>query len=115
MVDDGKIAFRPAVELSYLTEEEQHSLYETIVSEDCTPSLAQAIKFKELSRENQLNKETLAGTLSQPKANQKEKVTFRREELDKYFPKSTTENDIRNRILTLLEQDRKRKLNRNER
>ncbi|MBR5305306.1 MAG: ParB/RepB/Spo0J family partition protein [Oscillospiraceae bacterium] len=115
MVDDGKIAFRPAVELSYLTEKEQHSLYETIVSEDCTPSLAQAIKFKELSRENQLDEETLAGTLSQPKANQKEKVTFRREELDKYFPKSTTENDIRNRILTLLEQDRKRKLNRDAR
>ena len=115
MVDDGKIAFRPAVELSYLTENEQRSLYETIISEDCTPSLAQAIKFKELSRENQLNKETLAGTLSQPKANQKEKVTFRREELDKYFPKSTTENDIRNRILTLLEQDRKRKLNRDAR
>ena len=115
MVDDGKIAFRPAVELSYLTEKEQHSLYEAIVSEDCTPSLAQAIKFKELSRENQLDKETLAGTLSQPKENQKEKVTFRREELDKYFPKSTTENDIRNRILTLLEQDRKRKLNRDAR
>ena len=115
MVDDGKIAFRPAVELSYLTEKEQHSLYETIVREDCTPSLAQAIKFKELSQDNQLNKETLAETLSQPKANQKEKITFKREELDKYFPKSTTENDIRNRILTLLEQDRKRKLNRNER
>ena len=84
-------------------------------SADCTPSLAQAIKFKELSRDNKLDKETMSAMLAQPKANQREKITFRRDELDKFFPKNVTENDIRNKILNLLEQDRKRRLNRNAR
>lgn len=115
MVDEGKIAFRPAVEISYLTEKQQSELLETMESADCTPSLAQAIKFKELSRDNKLDKETMSATLSQPKANQREKITFRREELDKFFPKNVTENDIRNKILNLLEQDRRRRLNRDAR
>lgn len=115
MVDEGKVAFRPAVEISYLTEKQQADLLETMESADCTPSLAQAIKFKELSRDNKLDKETMSETLAQPKANQKEKITFRREELDKYFPKNITENDIRTKILNLLEQDRKRRLNRDTR
>ena len=115
MVDEGKVAFRPAVEISYLTEEQQADLLETMESADCTPSLAQAIKFKELSRDNKLNKETISATLAQPKANQREKITFRREELDKFFPKNVTENDIRNKILNLLEQDRKRRLSRDAR
>ncbi|MBQ3587459.1 MAG: ParB/RepB/Spo0J family partition protein [Oscillospiraceae bacterium] len=115
MVDEGKVAFRPAVELSYLTEKQQADLLETMESADCTPSLAQAIKFKELSRDNRLDKETMSAMLAQPKANQREKITFRREELDKFFPKNVTENDIRNKILNLLEQDRKRRLNRDAR
>ena len=115
MVDEGKVAFRPAVEISYLTEKQQADLLETMESADCTPSLAQAIKFKELSRDNKLDKETMSATLAQPKANQKEKITFRREELDKFFPKNVTENDIRTKILSLLEQDRKRRLNRDAR
>lgn len=115
LVDEGKVAFRPAVEISYLTEKQQSDLLETMESADCTPSLAQAIKFKELSRDNKLDKETMSATLAQPKANQKEKITFRREELDKFFPKNVTENDIRTKILSLLEQDRKRRLNRDAR
>lgn len=115
LVDEGKVAFRPAVEISYLTEKQQAELLETMESADCTPSLAQAIKFKELSRDNKLDKETMSATLAQPKANQREKITFRREELDKFFPKNVTENDIRTKILSLLEQDRKRRLNRDAR
>ncbi len=115
LVDEGKIAFRPAVEISYLTEKQQADLLETMESADCTPSLAQAIKFKELSRDNKLDKETMSATLAQPKANQREKITFRREELDKFFPKNVTENDIRNKVLNLLEQDRKRRLSRDAR
>ena len=115
MVDEGKIAFRPAVEISYLSEKHQTDLLETMESADCTPSLAQAIKFRELSRDNKLNKETMSATLAQPKANQKEKITFRREELDKFFPKNVSENDIRNKVLNLLEQDRKRRLSRDAR
>jgi len=115
LVDEGKVAFRPAVEISYLTEKQQADLLETMESADCTPSLAQAIKFKELSRDNKLDKETMSAILAQPKANQREKITFRREELDKFFPKNVTENDIRTKILSLLEQDRKRRLNRDAR
>ena len=114
-VDEGKIAFRPAVEISYLTEKQQADLLETMESADCTPSLAQAIKLKELSRDNKLDKETMSAMLAQPKANQREKITFRREELDKFFPKNVTENDIRTKILSLLEQDRKRRLSRDAR
>ena len=115
LVDEGKIAFRPAVELSYLSEKQQVNLLETMESADCTPSLAQAIKFKELSRDNKLDKETMSVMLAQPKANQREKIVLKREELDKYFPKTVTENDIRNKVLNLLEQDRKRRLNRDAR
>ena len=115
LVDEGKIAFRPAVELSYLSEKQQTDLLEKMESADCTPSLAQAIKFKELSRDNKLDKETMSAMLAQPKANQVEKIIFKRDELEKYFPKNITENDIRTKILNLLEQDRKRRLNRDAR
>ena len=115
MVDEGKIAFRPAVELSYLTEKEQYELLETMEREDCTPSLAQSIKFKELSRDGKLDKTILSKILSQPKANQIEKIIFKRDELEKYFTKTQTVGDIKSKMLTLLEQDRKRKQNRDAR
>lgn len=115
LVDEGNIAFRPAVEISYLSEKQQTDLLETMSAADCTPSLAQAIKFKELSRDNKLDKDTMSEILAQQKANQREKIVFKREELDKFFPKTVTENDIRTKILTLLEQDRKRRLNRDAR
>lgn len=115
MVGEGKMAFRPAVELSYLTEKEQYELLEVMKMEDCTPSLAQSIKFKELSRNGKLDKTILSKILSQPKANQIEKIIFKRNELEKYFPETVTVLDIKTKIMSLLEQDRKRKQNRNAR
>ena len=115
MVDEGKIAFRPAVELSYLTEKEQYELLEVMEREDCTPSLAQSIKFKELSRDGKLDKTVLSKVLSQPKANQIEKVIFKRNELEKYFPETVTVLDIKTKMMSLLEQDRKRKQSRDAR
>ena len=115
MVDEGKIAFRPAVELSYLNEKEQYELLATIEREDCTPSLAQSIKFKELSRDGKLDKIILSKILSQPKANQIEKIIFKRDELEKYFTKTQTVGDIKIKMMSLLEQDRKRKQSRDAR
>lgn len=115
MVDESKIAFRPAVELSYLTEKEQYELLETMEREDCTPSLAQSIKFKELSRDGKLDKTVLSKVLSQPKANQIEKIIFKRNELEKYFPETVTVLDIKTKMMSLLEQDRKRKQSRDAR
>ncbi len=115
MVDESKMAFRPAVELSYLTEKEQYELLETMEREDCTPSLAQSIKFKELSRDGKLDKTVLSKVLSQPKANQIEKIIFKRNELEKYFPETVTVLDIKTKIMSLLEQDRKRKQSRDAR
>lgn len=114
-VDEGKIAFRPAVELSYLTEKEQYELLEVMEREDCTPSLAQSIKFKELSRNGKLDKTILSKILSQPKANQIEKIIFKRNELEKYFPETVTVLDIKTKMMSLLERDRKRKQNRDAR
>ena len=115
LVDEGKIAFRPAVELSYLVEKEQYELLEVMEREDCTPSLAQSIKFKELSRDGKLDKAILYKILSQPKANQIEKIIFKRDELEKYFTKTQTVGDIKIKMMSLLEQDRKRKQSRDAR
>ena len=115
MVDDGKIAFRPAVELSYLAEKEQYKLYEAIISEDCTPSLAQALVMKKMSSENNLESDKILEIMSQPKANQIEKIIFKRNELEKYFPASHTVGDIKAKVLLLLELDRKRKHSRDAR
>ena len=114
-VDEGKIAFRPAVEVSYLAEKEQYELLEVMEREDCTPSLAQSIKFKELSRDGKLDKTVLSKVLSQPKANQIEKIIFKRDELEKYFTKTQTVGDIKIKMMSLLEQDRKRKQSRDAR
>ena len=86
MVDEGKIAFRPAVELSYLTKEEQISLYEAMESEDCTPSLAQAIKIKKFSQEGRLNDDVILSILSEEKPNQREVYRLPKDRIDKYFP-----------------------------
>lgn len=104
MVDENKIAFRPAVELSYLTEKEQYQLLEIMEVEDCTPSLTQSQKFKELSRNGGLSDEKLSEILSQPKANQKEKISFSADELRQYFPKSYTDNEIKEKMVSLAAQ-----------
>ena len=103
MVDDGKIALTPAVELSYLTKQEQHDLLETMESEDCTPSLSQAIQMKRLSQAGELDIDSIFDILRQPKANQIDKISFRTEDLRKFFPKGYTAAQMANDILKGLE------------
>ena len=105
MVDAGKIALTPAVELSYLTQQEQQDLLETMESEDCTPSLSQAVQMKKLSQSGELNMDKIFEILREPKANQQEKISFRVEDLRKYFPKTYSVARIQERILKLLEAD----------
>ena len=116
MVDAGRIALTPAVELSYLTGQEQQDLLETMESEDCTPSLSQAVQMKKLSQSGELNMDRIFEILREPKANQQEKISFRVDDLRKFFPKSYSVARIQERILKLLEADcRKRQLSRGER
>lgn len=116
MVDDGKISLTPAVELSYLTKQEQQDLLTTMESEDCTPSLSQAIQMKKLSQLHALSMDRIFEIMTQPKANQQEKISFRMDDIRKYFPKSYTPARIQERILKLVEADfRKRQRNREER
>ena len=116
MVDDGKIALTPAVELSYLTKQEQRDLLETMESEDCTPSLSQAIHMKRMSQAGELDIDRIFDLLREPKANQIEKISFRTEDLRKFFPKSYSTARIHEHILKLLEVDfRKRQRSREER
>ena len=105
MVDDGKIALTPAVELSYLTKQEQQNLLETMESEDCTPSLSQAIQMKKLSQLGFLDMDKIFAILREPKANQQDKISFRVDDLRRYFPKSYSAARIQGHILKLLEAD----------
>lgn len=103
MVDNDKIAFRPAVELSYLQEQEQKDLLETIESEDATPSLAQAIRMKELSREGKLDMDTIFSIMTEEKANQKEKIKIPMERLEKYFRRGTPPKEIEDTIVKAMD------------
>lgn len=98
-VDEGQIAFTPAVELSYLTKQEQQDLLETMECEDCTPSLSQAVQLKKLSQAGALDVDTIVTLMSQPKANQAEKISFRVNDLRKFFPKSYDTAQIQEAIL----------------
>ena len=102
MVDTGRIAFTPAVELSYLTNQEQRDLLETMESEDCTPSLSQAQQLKQLSQAGLLDMDRIFEILREPKANQQEKISFRVDDLRKFFPKSYSAARIQETILKLL-------------
>lgn len=102
-VDDGRISFTPAVELSYLNEQEQYDLLEQIELNDCTPSLSQACRFKKMSQEQGLTPEYIAEVMSEEKANQKEKVSFKAEDIRRFFPKSYTTRDMQAAIMKLLE------------
>ena len=116
MVDDGKIAFTPAVELSYLTKQEQQDLLETMESEDCTPSLSQAIQLKKQSQAGELNIDKIFDLLREPKANQQDKISFRVDDLRKYFPRSYSAARIQEAILKLLsDYQKKRQRSREER
>lgn len=103
MVDEGRIAFRPAVELSYLTEQEQADLIETIGYEDATPSLVQAIKMKEFSREGRLYADVILSIMCEQKPNQKEKITFHAEKLKPYLPQNINPKQTEEYILKALE------------
>lgn len=112
MVDDGKIAFRPAVELSYLSKEQQESLYSTMECEDCTPSLAQAIKMKEFSKDGKLTDEVILSIMQEEKPNQKEQFKMPKERISKYFAPGTPAQRIEDTIVKALELYRKRQRDR---
>ena len=103
MVDNGKIAFRPAVELSYLSKEQQQSLYDTMECEDCTPSLAQAIKMKEFSRDGKLTEEVILSIMQEEKPNQREKPAFRDERITRLIPKSIPRGQETDFVIRALE------------
>jgi len=103
MVDERKIAFRPAVELSYLREEEQRDLLETISYEDATPSLAQAIKMKEFSKAGKLSADVILSIMCEQKPNQREKISFRTDRLKPYLPKNISAQQTEDYILKALE------------
>ena len=103
MVDEGRIALTPAVELSYLTEQEQTELLETMESEDCTPSLSQSQHLKKLSQQGELNVDRIFDLLRQQKPNQEDKIGFLMKDIRKYFPKNYTTAKIQETILQLLE------------
>ncbi len=103
MVDEGKIALRPAVELSYLTEQEQRDLVETIGYEDATPSQSQAIKMREMSKAGTLTMDAILNIMCQKKPNQKEKISFHTEKLKPYLPKNITPKQTEEYILKALE------------
>ena len=108
MVDNGKIAFRPAVELSYLSKEQQQSLYDTMECEDCTPSLAQAIKMKEFSRDGKLTAEVILSIMQEEKPNQREQFKMPKERISKYFAPGTPAQKIEDTIIKALELYRRR-------
>ena len=104
-VDDGRISFTPAVELSYLNEVEQQDLLEQIEENDCTPSLSQACRFKKISQAEGLTPEVIAEIMSEDKANQKERIKISTEKLRKYFPKNYTVQQIEDEIIKLCEKN----------
>lgn len=108
MVNSGKIAFRPAVELSYLSKEQQQRLYDTMECEDCTPSLAQAIKMKEFSRDRKLTEEVILSIMQEEKPNQREQFKMPKERISKYFAPGTPAQKIEDTIIKALELYRRR-------
>ena len=108
-VDEGRIALTPAVELSYLTETEQKDLLETMESEDCTPSLTQAIQLKQASLQKTLNMDMIFAILRQPKANQQEKIVLKVNDIRRYFPQNYTTIQMTNDIMKGLELLRKQR------
>ena len=107
-VDEGRIALTPAVELSYLTDAEQEDLLETMESEDCTPSLSQAIQMKALSQSGQLDMDKIFSIMTQPKANQQEKISFKVSELRDFFPRHYTAAQMMQEIIMAVKERQQR-------
>lgn len=103
LVDEGKIALRPAVELSYLTEKEQESLYKTMTFADATPSLAQAIKMKTFAKDGKLSAEVIESIMCEEKPNQKEKISFKTDVISKYIPQSYTSKQTEEYVIKALD------------
>lgn len=115
MVDEGKIALTPAVELSFLKKDEQENLFATMESEEATPSLSQAQRMKQLSQSGRLDMDTIFAIMTEEKGNQKETLKINTRKLKKYFPKNTTPKQMEETIIKLLERELQRKRNRDSR
>ena len=115
MVDEGKIALTPAVELSFLKKDEQENLFATMESEEATPSLSQAQRMKQLSQSGRLDMDTIFAIMTEKKGNQKETLKINTSKLKKYFPKNTTPKQMEDFIIRLLERELQRKRNRESR
>ena len=114
-VDEGRIAFTPAVELSYLNDIEQQDLIQTIESEDCTPSLSQAVRMKKLSQQGLLDDDKILEIMSEEKANQKERIKIPTEKLRKYFPRYFSASQIEDAIIKMCEAQYRKKQQQKER
>lgn len=115
MVDEGKIALTPAVELSFLKKDEQENLFATMESEEATPSLSQAQRMKQLSQSGRLDMDTIFAIMTEEKGNQKETLKINTSKLKKYFPKNKTPKQMEETIIKLLERELQRKRNRDSR
>mgnify|MGYP000806929393 FL=1 len=115
MVDEGKIALTPAVELSFLKKDEQENLFATMESEEATPSLSQAQRMKQLSQSGRLDMDTIFAIMTEEKGNQKETLKINTSKLKKYFLKNTTPKQMEETIIKLLERELQRKRNRDSR
>ena len=115
MVDEGKIALTPAVELSFLKKDEQENLFATMESEEATPSLSQAQRMKQISQSGRLDMDTIFAIMTEEKGNQKETLKINTSKLKKYFPKNTTPKQMEETIIKLLERELQRKRNRDSR
>ena len=115
MVDEGKIALTPAVELSFLKKDEQENLFATMESEEATPSLSQAQRMKQLSQRGRLEMDTIFAIMTEEKGNQKETLKINTSKLKKYFPKNTTPKQMEDTIIKLLEHELQRKRSRDSR
>ena len=115
MVDEGKIALTPAVELSFLKKDEQENLFATMESEEATPSLSQAQRMKSLSQSGRLDMDTIFAIMTEEKGNQKETLKINTSKLKKYFPKNTTPKQMEETIIRLLERELQRKRSRDSR
>ena len=115
MVDEGKIALTPAVELSFLKKDEQENLFATMESEEATPSLSQAQRMKSLSQSGRLDMDMIFSIMTEEKGNQKETLKINTSKLKKYFPKNTTPKQMEDAIIKLLERELQRKRNRDSR
>ena len=109
MVDEKRIAFSPAVELSYLTRQEQAELWDIMQSEDCTPSLSQAVRLKKLSQKAELSPEAIFDIMSEEKANQRERIRIEVSSIRKYFPRSYTARQMEESIVKMLEERYRKK------